>query len=120
MSWFHAKLRSSFSALLGGSAPATAPIGEVSLEDIRQTMAELARQDTSDRSAKLQRRIRYASDVEALWFMRGELMGLLARGRGESAALEEIDRLSDMFSELLPQGLRSRPSPLSGSQRGDR
>jgi hypothetical protein len=25
-----------------------------------------------------------------------------------------------MFSELLPTGLRSRPSPLSGSQRGDR
>jgi hypothetical protein len=120
MNWFNSKLRSSFSALLGGSAPAPAPAGEVSLDDIRQTMSELAGQDTSDRAAKLKRRIRYASDVEALWFMRGELMGLLARSRGEAAALEEIDRLSDMFSELLPTGLRSRPSPLSGSQRGDR
>lgn len=120
MTWFNSKLRSSFSALLGGSASAPAPVGEVSLEDIRQTMHELARLDRSERAAKLGRRIRYASDVETLWFMRGELMGLLARIRGEAAALEEIERLSNLFSELLPSGLRSRPSPLSGTQRGER
>ncbi len=120
MTWFTAKLRSSFSALLGGSAPAPAPVGEVSLEHIRQTMQELVRQDRSERAAKLGRRIRYANDVETLWYLRGELMGLLARIRGEAAAQEEIERLSNMFSELLPSGLRSRPSPLRSNQRGER
>lgn len=119
MSWFKSKLRSSFSALLNGgtSAPAPAIGDDITLEDIRQTMLELTTVDQGDRSLKLARRIRYAADVETLWFMRGELMALLARNRGEAAALEELDRLSSMFTDLLPSGLRSRPSPLSGNYR---
>ena len=119
MSWFKSKLRSSFSALLSvGSSTRTPVIGEeITLEDIRQTMLELTTVDKGERALKLARRIRYAADVETLWFMRGELMALLARNRGEAAALEELDRLSAMFTDLLPSGLRSRPSPLSGNYR---
>jgi len=119
MAWFNSKLRSSFSALLGVASPAP-PAGEgITLEDIRQTMMELAAQDSTERAQKLTRRIRYASDVEALWFLRGELMALLSRHLGEAAALGEVERLSAMFTDLLPSGLRSRPSPLS-HHRGDR
>ncbi len=121
MTWFNSKLRSSFSALLGVGSPAAAPAGEgITLEDIRQTMMELANQDPSERAAKLVRRIRYAADVEALWFLRGEMMALLSRNLGEAGALSEIERLSAMFTDLLPSGLRSRPSPLSSNYRGDR
>ena len=45
-------------------------------------------------------------------FIRGELMGLLARAHGEMTALGEIEEISEMFEDLLPPGLRSRPSPL--------
>jgi hypothetical protein len=45
--------------------------------------------------------------------MRGELMQLLARDHGEMAAREKVDELSVMFTNLLPSGLRSRPSPLN-------
>jgi hypothetical protein len=120
MSWFNSKLRSSFSALLGVASPAPSPGEAISLEDVRQIMMELAGQDGSERASKLLRRIRYAPDVEALWFMRGELMALLSRNLGEAAALSEVERLSAMFTDLLPSGLRSRPSPLSSNYRGDR
>ena len=64
--------------------------------------------------------IRYATDLQALWFMRGEVMQLLARNEGEAAAREKIDELSSLFADMLPSGLRSRPSPLSPSYRNSR
>ena len=53
-----------------------------------------------------------ADSIESLWFMRGELMAVLAAAHGEAAALELIATVSEMFEDLLPSGLRSRPSPL--------
>ena len=53
-----------------------------------------------------------AVSVEALWFLRGEMMAVLSRSRGEALALEQISEISEMFDDLLPEGLRSRPSPL--------
>ncbi len=121
-SWFKTKLRSSFSGLLSTHAvpAAAAPPGDggVTLEDIRQVMLEMTTADKSERAVKLARRIRYAADVETLWFMRGELMALLARTRGEAAAWDELASLSALFTDLLPSGLRSRPSPLSSTFRG--
>ena len=121
MPWYNSKLASSFLAILTGSGDGGLSAGgddSVPLEEIREAMLELAHTDQSDPGLKVVRRIRYAIDVQTLWFLRGEVMGLLARTRGEAAAREEIDRISDLFADLLPQGLRSRPSPLSGNQRG--
>ena len=118
MSWLQSKLRSSFSALLGGAAhPPTVLEARTSLEEVRQTMLELAGADSSERALKLARRIHHAMDIQSLWFLRGELMALLARSRGEAAALEQLAELSDLFQGLLPHGLRSRPSPLSSTFR---
>ena len=117
MRWFMPKLRNSIYAMLSSvHAPQDSQrsSGEhpINLEDIRQNMLEMASLDSGERSLRLARRIRYASDLESLWFMRGELMGLLARTHGEAAAFEKVEELSSMFTDLLPAGLRSRPSPL--------
>ena len=114
MSWLQSKLRSSFSALLGGAShPPTVLEARITLEEIRQTMLGLASSDSSERALKVTRRISHALDIQSLWFLRGELMALLARSRGEAAALEQLAELSALFDGLLPHGLRSRPSPLS-------
>ena len=117
MRWFMPKLRNSIYAMLSSVHAPTEmerDAGEptVALEDIRQNMLEMLVVDSGERSMRLARRIRYASDLESLWFMRGELMGLLARTHGEAAAFEKVEELSSMFADLLPAGLRSRPSPL--------
>lgn len=123
MRWFNTKeLRSSIYAIfsVSSSTPAVAPEQRSTVEDIRQAMLDLAALDASERSVFLARRIRYASDLQALWFMRGELMALLARTHGEAAALEKVETLSSMFTDLLPKGLRSRPSPLNTAYRHSR
>jgi hypothetical protein len=88
---------------------------ELTIEDIRATMLEMAGKP-SETTVGLVRRIRYAADPQALWFIRSELMGLLARKEGEAVARAKIELVSDLFRELLPRGLRSRPSPLVGSR----
>lgn len=121
MRWFSTKdLRSSIYAIFSVTTAATAgpPDAGKAVENIRQAMLALTALDPGDRGVFLARRIRYASDLQALWFMRGELMALLARSQGEAAALEKVEGLSAMFADLLPRGLRSRPSPLSGTFRG--
>ena len=114
MRWFKPNLRNSLHAIFsaGLSHPPDEPDTVFSIEDIRARMMALVPEPTTERGTIVRRRIRYADSVEALWFLRGELMGVLAQDRGEAAALETIASVSDMFDDLLPEGLRSRPSPL--------
>ncbi len=114
MRWLKPNLRNSlhaiFSAGLGASREPADSV--ITIEHIRHRMTELLGQETDERAAVVRRRIRYADQVESLWFLRGELMAVLARSRGEATALALVASGSDMFDDLLPEGLRSRPSPL--------
>ena len=117
MRWFKPNLRGSIYAIFSASSPpSTTAALEVGIEDIRHSMLQLALAAAvpDDRLASVARRIRYAVDVQALWFLRGDLVGLLASSLGEAAALEKIEDVSDLFEALLPHGMRSRPSPLRG------
>ena len=122
MHWFKTKDRvSSIYAMFSVSTTARRPGGDGSaLENIRDLMLSLAEREDSERSAGLVRRIRYAMDPQALWFLRGELMALLSRSHGELAAREHVEEISRQFQDLLPSGLRSRPSPLSAYYRPNR
>ena len=121
MRWFKTKdLRSSIYALFTVSTSAPRVDDAASMDQIREAMLALAGNDPGERAAGLARRIRYATDLQALWFMRGELMQLLARNHGEAAAREKLDELSTLFTDLLPSALRSRPSPLNTAYRNSR
>jgi hypothetical protein len=69
--------------------------------------------ERTERTRLLQQRIRYAIDLQALWFMRGEVAAVLARMLGEAEALHRVERESAAVRDALPGGLRSRPSPLA-------
>ena len=117
MRWFKPNLRNSlhaiFSAGLSSHRREYDEDTVTSIEDIRTRMLELLSSHTEERAAVVRRRIRYAESVESLWFIRGELMAVLSHVRGEAVALELIADVSVMFDDLLPDGLRSRPSPLA-------
>ena len=118
---FYQTIRSGLLAIFQVSAVEPTTREEtVTVEDIRELMLEMAGRPT-EASAPLLRRIRYATDPQALWFMRSELMALLAHQEGEALARTKLEVLSDMFRDLLPRGLRSRPSPLfcAREERGD-
>ena len=115
MRWFKPNLRNSLHAIFstGPALPPDDPETITTIEDIRHRMLDLLAAEESERATTVRRRIRYAVSVESLWFMRGDVMAVLSRSRGEAPALDQISIVSELFDDLLPEGLRSRPSPLA-------
>lgn len=112
MSWLYPNLKSSFMALLspGQSTPSSM---EDRTEDIRQTMLGLMGEFGDRHYPQIVRRVRYAQDVQGLWYARGDVMAVVAAMQGETLARQKIGEISLMFKGLLPGGLHSRPSSLT-------
>lgn len=115
MRWIKPSLRSSIYGLLGGtpSQPSESML-ENGTEDIRQAMLDMLGGAGNQQFPQVTRRVRYANDVQALWYLRGDLMAALSAMQGEVQAREQILKLTGMFRGLLPAGLTSRPSSLLG------
>jgi hypothetical protein len=114
MRWLKPNLRSSIYGLLGSPIAPSESILENGCEDIRESMLALLGEAGLKHFPQITRRIRYASDVQALWYLRGDLMAALASIHGEVAARQRIASVTQMFNGLLPGSLTSRPSPLVG------
>lgn len=118
MRWLKPNLRNSINAILGlGHSVPPDTQQAYSIEDVRESMLALVEDDADKPHVK--RRIRYAIDVQALWYLRGDLMAVLAGRYGEAAAREKLSSINEMFENLLPTGLRSRPSPLNSANRDE-
>jgi hypothetical protein len=115
MRWFKSDLRSSlFAIFASGQAPAPEDsVPAVGVEDIRDAMLALIGDLEDKRFAHVCRRIRCANDAVGLWYLRSDLMAALASRDGEAQARERLRTITEMFEHLLPQGLKSRPSPLA-------
>ncbi|HSI54391.1 MAG: hypothetical protein ACAH21_13675 [Ramlibacter sp.] len=94
--------------------PPSDSVLENGTEDIRESMLGTLGDAGTKQFPHVTRRIRYANDVQALWYLRGDLMGALAAIHGEMEARRRIAKVTAMFQGLLPNGLNSRPSPLVG------
>jgi hypothetical protein len=114
MRWLKPNLRSSIYGLLGNPAPASDSRLQMGTDDVRETMLELLGDPGAKQFPAVVRRIRYAADIQALWYLRGDLMAALAAMHGERTAREQIASVTEMFKGLLPGSLNSRPSPLVG------
>ena len=112
MRWFKPNLRSSIYGLLGNPVAPSESTLESSVEDIREAMLDLLNEDGFKRFPHITRRIRYAGDIQGLWYLRGDLMAALAAIHGESSARKSVQAITQMFNGLLPGSLNSRPSPL--------
>lgn len=108
MRWLKPNLRSSIYALLGhGPAPSALHV-ESAIDQIRQAMLDLLGEQGVTRHPLLVRRLRYATEVQALWFARNELMAALAAAHGEAKARRAVDEVTVLFKGLLPQGFYGR------------
>ena len=116
MRWLRPRLRNSIRnsinaiLTLGHSVSGPASLPEHGIEDIRESMLALV-EDDNDRP-HVKRRIRYAVDVQGLWYLRGDLMAAVASMYGEAIARDRLREVSDLFQGLLPGSLATRPSPL--------
>ena len=114
MRWLKPSLRSSIYALLGNPAPPSDSMMENGTEEIREAMLHVLGDTGQKNFPNVARRLRYANDVQALWYLRGDLMAALAAQYSESVARQKIADITGQFHGLLPGGLNSRPSPLVG------
>ena len=111
MSWKRSKFASSLLSLLGDPPPTKG--AQVCLTDIRQAMLDcLSGVSPCPHQTKVWARVLYAPDIQALWYLRGDLMTLLAGPLGESAAKAQLQTISDMFDGLLPAAQKVRPNRL--------
>lgn len=114
MRWFKGSIRSSIYGILGNPVGPTESTLETGTEDIREAMLGLLGESGPKQFPNVTRRIRYANDIQGLWYLRGDLMAALAALQGEAAARQQIQKITKMFQGLLPGSLTSRPSPLMG------
>lgn len=114
MAWFKGTLRNSIYGLLGNPVTPSDSVLESGTEDIREAMLALMGEAGAREFANVTRRVRYANDIQGLWYLRGDVLAALAATQGEAAARQKIQKITRMFEGLLPGSLSSRPSPLVG------
>lgn len=112
MRWFKGSIRNSIYGLLGNPVAPTDSVLASGTEDIREAMLALLGETGSQQFPVVTRRVRYASDVQALWYLRGDLMAALSAIDGEAQARAQVLQITNMFRGLVPGSLHSRPSPL--------
>ncbi len=94
-------------ALLGRSER-TAQTVSASIEAVRELMLQELGEYGERKFPAVARRVRYAPDVQGLWYARSDVMAILAKQYGETIAREKIAVISGRFNGLLPKGLTSK------------
>ena len=111
MRWKRSKFVSSLMSLFGEPAPVSG--SACCIQEIRQAMLDcLAGLDESHQAARVWARVLYAADIQALWYLRPDVMTLLAGLLGEATAHARIATITHMFTGLLPAAQTSRPNRL--------
>ena len=109
MNWFSSG-RSQAGSESAGAGHAHA-IHREGTETIRAAMLETLAGADSPAARMLMLRIHCAGDAVGLWYMRPEVMSVLASRHGEAMARQTLARLSVHFRELLPEGLAAQLRP---------
>jgi hypothetical protein len=85
-------------------------------EEIRTAMLSTLGDSGAAGYPALRRRLMFAADIEALWYMRSEWMGALSTLHGERVAAAHLRSINIQFEGVLTKGMNSRPSPLSSTR----
>lgn len=112
MRWNKPNLRNSLHGLLGRDKPSsTAWVRDQGLEQVRRAMLQSLAELAGCEVARMSMRLRYASDIEALWYLRADLFHILAPLHGEAGARRVLDNLTAQFQGQLPRALRPPSAP---------
>ncbi len=107
-------LKSTFFNLLGYVGGAKVAHTPLQLEHLRLAMLETLGESGLAAHPRVARRLRFADDVQTLWYARSELMAALAEQHGEARARQELERLGALFNGLLPAGMTAGSSRAPG------
>ena len=113
MRWNKPNLRNSLHGLLGRDAPAsTSWVRNHGLEEVRYAMIQCLVGLGGSEVARMNMRLRYASDIEALWYLRMDLRAMLVPLRGEAVANATLTQLHRCFRGSCPARWAGHPGPL--------
>ncbi|MDB5848603.1 MAG: hypothetical protein JWP29_2355 [Rhodoferax sp.] len=121
MLWNKVSLRSSLQSLnsllssKNANPPKSAKADPRRIEQVRSVMRRALDEAGVAGFEHVAKRLEQAKDIEALWFLRADLMGALSTIQGETAARRAMAKVTPLFDGLLPASLNSRPSPLDGA-----
>jgi hypothetical protein len=101
------QLHSSFMALLGQAEPTPQAL-DARTEMIRQLMLRELGDYGERKFPAVTRRVRYAPDVQGLWYARSDVMAILATTYSEAVAREKMISISTLFVGLLPKSLTDK------------
>jgi hypothetical protein len=95
------RFASSFAALLGES---TVLDMDGRVEDVRDAMLQVLSPHVDYDAAvpKVWTSITRATDIQTLWYLRSDLLGVLADRGGEPEARESLSRITEMFRGAVP------------------
>jgi hypothetical protein len=114
MGWLKSASASFFGAV--GMAPAPSKtLLEERTEEIRLAMLSTLGENGAQTYPALRRRLMFAVDLEALWYLRSEWMGALSTLHGERVAAVHLRSINIQFEGLLNKGMNSRLSSLSNN-----
>lgn len=112
MRWNRPNLRNNLHDLLGRDKPSsTAWVRDQGLEEARRAMLHSLMGLTGCEVARMNMRLRYAGDIEALWYLRSDLLDTLTLLRGKAIAQTVLDRITPMFQGQSPLSLRVPQMP---------
>ena len=103
-------IKTSCMAILGLTEPTPAAVND-SMQNIRLLMLNELGDENEKKFPAVARRIRYAQDIQALWYARSDVMAILANSHGETIAREKLVQISGKFKGLLPKALAQRAGP---------
>jgi hypothetical protein len=104
---FLPQIKKSCMAMAGLADPTSAAINDRT-EDIRQLMLDELGDYGEKKFPAITRRVRYAQDIQALWYARSDVMAILVNTHGETIAREKLACISGRFKGLLPKALTQR------------
>lgn len=105
--WAASGLRNSLFGLLGQRQPGVDDVEERT-EEIRELILGHLGPATQKARPALWRRVRYAEDAQALWYLRADVMEALSEVLGEAQAQQSMESISQRFDGLLPAALVAR------------
>lgn len=99
------------------AAANTRPTPSQGMEHVRNHMLQLLAGHEGATFYRVAGRIRYASEMEDLWYLRQDLMAALSAVRGEAMARREVEPLNEMFKGLLPASMTAGAARTRRQQR---
>jgi hypothetical protein len=110
--WTASFLMSGVQSLFGNRPTQNPSRMQKAIREIRTSMLECLSQYGVSNKTSLHMRVAYANDIQDLWYLRGDVLAVIASTDGEAVAKKKMKKISVRFRGLLPKGLVARHSPL--------